>query len=370
MSGIRLSTCALYGQADQPWTLEQNAELDYFCAAAPGEGQAGGAQAPIADWRKGGRIIQWLQERRPRVVVLGGYADLCRARVLWWCHRRSIPVFLSTDSNVRAPRPTGLKGLIKKHYLRAVFARTAGILVCGRNGADYFSSYGYPTSRLFVSPVEPNYRVIEELNQTGIDAVLQARGVDPARKRIVACARLIPLKRHDLAIDAFAAIAAERPEWDLLLIGNGPLLESLRGRVPPALKHRVIFAGFIGDAREIGALYRASHVLLLTSEYEGFGLVIPEAAAAGMALVCSSIVGAAPELVAEGVNGRCFPTRNLRLLTVALRDATDESRNERYRRASPEILADWRRRADPVAGLAQALASVGVQAVPPTMPER
>ena len=364
--GIRIATCTLFEHGDQPWSVDEVREIRATCAG-PGEGlNRTGIRAQIDDWRKAGRVIQWIKDNQVKVVVIGGYADLCRAAVIRWCHRNGIPVLIFADSNVRSRRPTGFRGVVKLWFFKAMHRMVRGVLVCGRNGADYFSSYGFPHDRIFICPVEPDYRLIQELTESEIEPVLRKYGLNPERKRAVACSRLVDIKRVDMAIDAFTAVAHQRPDWDLVVIGSGPLLESLKSRVPSHLRDRVVFTGFIGNQREISAIYRGSHVLVHAAEYEPFGLVICEATAAGMAMVVSSIVGAAAEVVGEGSSGRFFPVGNLRLMTFALLDATDERRNAAYRANSRVLLNDWRHRGDPVIGLSQALRACGLDVADPS----
>ena len=146
----------------------------------------------------------------------------------------------------------------------------------------------------------------------------------------------------------------------MLVIGDGPLRDSLRARVPAGLKNRVTWTGFLDEQQTVGALYRASDVLVLPSDQEPWALVINEAAAAGLAIVSSNVVGAAAELVRDGVNGRLFPPGDLKALTDALLDVTDASRIAALKAASAGILADWRRRGDPVLGLRQAMTCSGL----------
>lgn len=119
-------------------------------------------------------------------------------------------------------------------------------------------------------------------------------------------ARLVALKRYDAAIDAFARLAPERPDWDLLIVGDGEM-RAWQARVPAELRHRVIWTGFIQDPTETAALYRWSHVFVHPGDYEAWGVVVLEAAAAGLAMIVSNVVGAAPDLVRDGENGRLVP---------------------------------------------------------------
>jgi glycosyltransferase involved in cell wall biosynthesis len=88
--------------------------------------------------------------------------------------------------------------------------------------------------------------------------------------------------------------------------------------------------------------------------------VVNEATAAGLAVVCSAVVGAAAELVVDGVNGRLFTPGDLPQFTDRLRDVTAPGTIDRMKAASPGILADWRRRGDPVTGLRAALTAARI----------
>jgi glycosyltransferase involved in cell wall biosynthesis len=127
------------------------------------------------------------------------------------------------------------------------------------------------------------------------------------------------------------------------------------------LRSRVTWTGFLGDQRDVSALYRASDVLVLPSDYEPWAVVINEAAAAGLAIVCTDVVGAAAELVRDGVNGRLFPPGHLDRLVTALSEVTNAERVAGLKANSRVVLDDWRRRGDPVEGLRRALISVGVR---------
>jgi glycosyltransferase involved in cell wall biosynthesis len=164
---------------------------------------------------------------------------------------------------------------------------------------------------------------------------------------------------------AFARIAGQRHDWDVLLVGDGPLRATLSEQVPPNLRSRIHWIGFQNDQSLVARLQRGADVCVLPSDYEPWGVIINEAVASGLAVVVSDMVGAAAELVRDRVNGRVFPHGNQEMLTEALIDVTEAANLRRYRDSSAAVLTEWRRVADPVAGLAAALASVGIAAASP-----
>lgn len=358
---IRLASLFTHDVPDSPWKIPEDPEIgtvmfgrgeDVTRRASPSQAHRG--------WAKGGRICRWLREHDARFVVAGGYDDPAQIRVIRWCRARGIPCFLWSDSNIRGDTAAGAKRFVKNRVLRWVVRSVTGFLVFGSRGREYFRRYGARDADIFTVPFEPDYDLIENLPAEYIDATARRLGLTPGRRRVVFTGRLAQQKRVDLVIDAFARIAAERPDWELVIVGTGPLRESLEARVPPDLRPRVVWTGFLGDQREVSAVYRSGDVLVLPSDYEPWALVVNEAAAAGLALVTTDVVGASAELIEDGVNGRLFPIGDLDALTAALRDVTDPANLERMKAASATVLARWRSRGDPVAGLRAALEATGV----------
>jgi glycosyltransferase involved in cell wall biosynthesis len=184
-------------------------------------------------------------------------------------------------------------------------------------------------------------------------------GLDPTRKRLVYCGRLVSVKRVDVLIDAFARIAARRPEWDVVIAGDGPLRLALESRVPVSLRGRVKWTGFLQTDETI-ACYRNCDALVLPSEREPWALVVNEAVACGLAVVATEVVGAAAELVDHGVSGLIVVPGSVSAMSEALLELTDGDRCDTMRRHAELMLARWRAKADPVRGLERALVHFGV----------
>lgn len=359
---IRLSTLYTHGKADQPWTSPLAQEIN---PVAFGEGDSvEGAVTParvLRDWKKGGRIIDWLVENRVRAVFLSGYNDVGRLRIFRWCSTNRVPVFLVADSNIHGDRASGLRKFVKQFVVGEVIKRCVAVLPFGSAGARYFYRYGADATKVIYCPYEPDYEMIETMGAEEVARVHAELGLVPGRKRFVYCGRLQPVKRPDLAISAFVKVAEKLPTWDLVVIGDGPLMAECRALVPEALKERVKFTGFMGDQRKITAVYKGSDVLVVPSDSDAWGLVLNEAACAGMAIISSDVVGAVPELVEAGVNGAVFSRRDeaglMKAMTVV---ASDEARLERMKESSKGVLAGWRRRGDPIIGMRIALCRAGI----------
>jgi glycosyltransferase involved in cell wall biosynthesis len=358
---IRLFSVFTHEVSNAPWQFSAPPEIG---PVSFGEGESSADQARLRyaarEWRKGGRVIRWMRENDVRAVVMFGYNDAGRMRVIRWCRRRGVPCFLFGDSNIRNDQATGLKAIAKRIIVGRAVRMCTGVMPCGTLGRAYFEKYGAKPDRVFYFPYEPDYDLPKRVSSADVEKAVEQFGLKAGRRRVVYSGRLVSYKRVDLLIDAFAAIAEERPEWDLLIVGDGPERAALEARVPAELKERVIWTGFLDDQAVVTALYKASDVLVLPSDVEPWAVVINEAAAAGLAIVASDVVGAAAELVHDDVNGQLFFAGHLGALVAALRDVTSAARVDVMKAASAAVLADWRARGDPVMGLRRALEFAGV----------
>ncbi len=306
---------------------------------------------PVLEWRLGGVIKQYLLANQIRVVMLGGYNDLARLRLIQWANRAGLPLLLTADSNIHAEgRLSVPKRLVKILFMRWLIRRLAGLMPGGSAGLAYFRSYLDHDKPTFLFPYEPDYAAIRACDDATRGGFMNKHGLAPARKRLLFVGRLVAVKRPADAIEAFIRIAPDRPDWDLVLAGDGPLRQSLQAAVPPMLSDRVRWTGFL-QMEDVIPCYHACDVLVLPSDYEPWALVVSEAVAAGLAVVTSDVVGAAVDLVRPGVNGRTFPPRQIDQLANALLEVTDPAHCARYKENSGRILNDWVSCVDPVASV-------------------
>jgi glycosyltransferase involved in cell wall biosynthesis len=109
--------------------------------------------------------------------------------------------------------------------------------------------------------------------------------------------RFTEQKNHEFLVLLARQIAAELPSACFLWIGDGPLEESIRGQVERAgLSSRVVMAGTRSDAAR---LMRSMDAFLFPSRYEGLGLALVEAQAAGLRCFVADAVPAESTVVPE-----------------------------------------------------------------------
>lgn len=350
---VRLHSIFTHTRPSMPWevTLEPEINPVVFPELSLNDTEPVSSRSLPLYWR----LRNYLLEKNIQMVILLGYNNLTRALLIRWAHKQHLPLLLTGDSNIFGDARLGpLRYFAKRHYVRWVVKSVAGLMPMGVCGRAYFKSHIDHDKPTFLFPYEPDYSRLASCDPAVREAFMTRHGLDPRRRRLLYCGRLIGIKRVDVLIDAFDRIADYRPEWDLVITGDGPLKEALQARVPGRLRQRVKWTGFV-QFEETVACYHACDVLVLPSEYEPWALVINEAVAAGLAVVSSDVVGAAAELVRHGTNGLTVPARSVSALQRALLDITELERLEPMKRASAAVLQQWRLAGDPVEGVRQAV---------------
>ena len=310
--------------------------------------------------RQGKAIVAALEQHSAKAVVLNGYNDLAKLKVAKWCRRAGVPCLLFGDSNIASEKNLpGWKRMLKQRYVGWVVSLVSGCLACGRMGVDYWKLYGADPDRIFLSPYEPDYAQIEAVSDGDVEAVFAKYELDQERRHFLFSGRLVPVKRPDLAVQSFVAIADRRPNWDFIMLGDGELKDELQAIVPDKHRQRIKWIPFLSDQREVSAIYKGSDVLVLPSSYEPWALVVNEAVAAGLAVVATNVVAAAVEMVSPGKSGHLVGPNSLSELQAAMESVSSDDSIDAFKKASAEELAQWRLRGDPIAGLRAALQAVG-----------
>lgn len=132
---------------------------------------------------------------------------------------------------------------------------------------------------------------------------LKGRGEDRLN-RIISVGRLYPQKNQAMMIRAFAKVADEFPDWQLVIYGEGPLRESLELIVESLeLKDRVLLPG---RTEHVVEELRKSKIFCMSSDYEGMSNAMIEAICVGLPIISTKVSGT-EELIIDGKNGFLVP---------------------------------------------------------------
>lgn len=125
---------------------------------------------------------------------------------------------------------------------------------------------------------------------SGVDLKIFKNDHSFQRENVIVCVgRLTYVKRYDRILDAFARIVQKSPEYQLMIMGRGDLLDELKLKAEKlGIFDRVIFGGIV-EQDELMKIYRSSKLFLLTSDWEGTPKALLEAMACGVPAVTTDV---------------------------------------------------------------------------------
>jgi glycosyltransferase involved in cell wall biosynthesis len=140
----------------------------------------------------------------------------------------------------------------------------------------------------------------------------------PVRAPVVGIVgRLVPIKAHDLFLEAAAVVAETDPDARFVIVGDGELWDELHRRASTvALDGRVHFTGW---RKDLGAVYSDLDVVVCCSRNEGTPVSLIEACAAERPVI-GTRVGGVPDIITPGVNGLLVPSGDATALAAAIKD--------------------------------------------------
>jgi len=286
--------------------------------------------------KSGGTMAQELEKRGVRVLSLDGTGkldarvimrlfkllraeqpDVVQAFLFWAnvaaraCGRilRAFPVISSYHDEIVS------EGWLVRLVDRLTLTWTDRIVCCsGAVGRSVVSRIGGKIEHFTFIP----FGVDIDQFEPAAAATRRELGLRDGQKVIGTVCRLVePKKGLRILLQAMAVLAKRygQPPCQLLLVGDGPSrheLELLREQL--GLSSWVVFAG---SRRDIPRVLHAVDAFVLPSLYEGFGIAILEAMAAGKPVIATS-VGGIPEFVLSGETGLLVEPGNVEALADAI----------------------------------------------------
>ncbi len=154
------------------------------------------------------------------------------------------------------------------------------------------------------------------------DEVRAELGLPPDALVLIAVNRLSPQKDPVSLVEATAPLLRARPGLRLLLVGDGPLMSSVKARVRELdVAGSVVLAGL---RRDVPRLLGASDVFVSASRWEGLPRTVLQAMASGLPVVATAADGVR-DVVHDGLTGWIAPPGDPLALEAALRRALESS---------------------------------------------
>lgn len=276
-------------------------------------------------------LILKLRRFQPDVVIAGGTVPI--GLISWVGARLSGARFVSWWE---ATAQSDQSGARRFGFLRSFLVSQSQAYVAASSlSADYVVSLGANRRRIFISLQTLDVASFShqvQCQSSGRQEVKQSLGLSGSIISYIG--NLDPYKGADLLLQTFLKALGDGMDAHLLFVGSGTLTDSLKQLAGEMEGHRIHFYGF-KQYEDLPAFYAISDLFCLFSRSEPFGVVVTEAVAAGLPVICSKFAGAAYDLVEHGKNGFVVDPEdietNAKLMRQILQD--DELRTRMSRRS-------------------------------------
>jgi glycosyltransferase involved in cell wall biosynthesis len=245
---------------------------------------------PLEDLRALRELRAILSDMRPDLIALHS----AKASVLGRLAARSlgIPTILTAHGWTFTPGFPRIPGMVYRNIERLVGPLTRKIIAVSE----------FDRRLALEAGIVGTDRIVTVHN--GIpDVPLQLRA-EPGRTpvRLVMVARFSPQKDHQTLLQALAGL--QHLNWELDLIGDGPLIDAVK-----SLGASLKLGGrirFLGQRMDVESLLAQAQISILATNWEGFPLSILESMRAGLPVIASA-VGGIDEAVVDQETGYLVP---------------------------------------------------------------
>jgi 1,2-diacylglycerol 3-alpha-glucosyltransferase len=286
------------------------------------------------------KLCAVLEQLKPDVVAVPGWADRSALFALNWGLESKTPVVMMADSNIIDAKRYWLKEKVKTRILSLVGAALTG----GERSARYMTTLGMPAERVFVGyDVVDNIYFAEGARQAREASEKTRQALQLPQHYFLASARFVPKKNLSCLLLAYKRYRALRKDcsWRLVILGDGPLRDELHAQCRDLkLDVDVIFPGF-AQYDKLPAYYGLANAFVHVSVVEQWGLVVNEALAAGLPILVSDRCGCVPELVSEGRNGFAFDPLDVEHLAELMARLSDFKNLDAMGKVSQQIISNW-----------------------------
>ncbi|MGB3649802.1 MAG: glycosyltransferase family 4 protein [Rivularia sp. (in: cyanobacteria)] len=283
-------------------------------------------------------VIHQLWKQQPDVIICGGWHHFSYWLAFVYARMTKTPLLIWSESTLKDERAVSNF----KHKLKSWIVNQAdGYIVPGKAQKDYLVDLGAKQGRIYIAPnaVDSDFFTNEAQRYRQQKIMWKEKlGIDGCV--ILYVGRLIDEKGIPELLEAFAKLSPHK-QVTLVIVGDGSRSQNYHSYTQQNQLDNVVFTGFQPQSA-LPQYYGIADIFVFPTRSDPWGLVLNEAMAAGLPIICSDAAGAAPDLVVNGENGYLVPVGDVNKLSEALQILIeDESLRKKMGSHSQEIIANY-----------------------------
>jgi glycosyltransferase involved in cell wall biosynthesis len=284
------------------------------------------------------KLLTALRKANPDAIICGGYNYLASWQALRWARRNHVRFLLWCESTANDDRAHHrLVESLKKNF----FNNCDGCVVPGAAAENYVRHMGVSSEHIFVAPnAVDNDLFASRANYARQNAARVRAELNLPERYFLFAGRLVKSKGVFELLEAYGSLNENlRWKFGLVFAGGGPLRPELQSIAKTIYPGTVRFADFV-QRDELASHYGLADCLIFPTHSDPWGLVVNEAMACGLPVICGQAAGCAADLVKA--NGRLIDSRNVDQLAHAMQElATDAGLRLAMSRESLTIIRNY-----------------------------
>ena len=269
-------------------------------------------------------VFNILKKEKPDIVFCSEYNILsfivlsCKFLFNW-----KMKIYTICDDSLDIARQC--HGIRKWMRTMLLFMFT-GVILADKKALDWYQQNLRHRAKLIYFPIIQNdYLFRQRLEQAlPLSKEHQTKYALENKTVLLYVGRLAEVKNLFFLLDVYKAIRQKKHDTKLVIVGDGPLKDSLIEYVEEQhLSEHIIFTGK-QEGQQLMAWYNIGDIFILPSIFEPFGTVVNEALLSGCYTFCSSVAGAS-SLISEPDNGSLFNPEDKQALACKINEYVNRS---------------------------------------------
>lgn len=282
--GYRVSVVTQMDEQSDVYPLEPGVQRHVLRTA---QHTGGGLRGLWANWRRVRRLRALIKQQQPDCLL----GMMTTSAILCQMAARGLPVRIIAVEHTYPPRQPLAP---KWQKMRQWAYQRADTVVSLTQATAQWLRESIPGVAVAVIPNAVQWPL--EIMEPVVDAHKAA-----GRYRVLAVGRYHEVKGFDRLIEAFALLAPYFPDWDLVLVGEGPQRDALQAQIEHfELGDRVSLVGRVGNLSD---WYESADIYVLSSRYEGLSNTLIEAMVHGLPVVAVDCPVGPREIIRHGIDG-------------------------------------------------------------------
>jgi glycosyltransferase involved in cell wall biosynthesis len=215
---------------------------------------------------------------------------------------------------------------VLKRMQRAVLRHAHCVVAISQDIADRLLHFDRPPQRIARIANAVDLTKFKPLAAAEREPLRGRLGFPAGRTIVLYVGRLSRAKGVMMLIEAWPDLIRKHPDAHLVMVGSGKdSWDDCEGEIIETVRTHALdeHVAMVGHSNSVHEYLQAADLFVTPSDYEGFSLTLVEALGTAIPVVTTA-VGAAPEIIHEGINGYLCPAKDKAALSAALDRALEQ----------------------------------------------